>query len=181
MKSAGFSLVESMVVVTMVSILSIMSLQAIPALRAHQELVTDTETIRALLLDAKQRALNQVRPEDCLSGFAVTDSARAGCSDVGVALRQGEIIQFANSHETGGSGPKYDTNDYVIVRSKAASKIKFGSPTSLLFLGNPPATILYKDGAEIAAGDFSTKIILTASNGRERTITVYSSGTIDVQ
>jgi len=167
-----------------------MSLKAIPALRSHQELVTDTEKIRALLLDARQRTSNQVRPENCLSHLPVEDLRRAACSDTGVALQWGEIIEFANTEDSAEGGPKYDwdgddiqrpAKDYVLTRSKPVTRIKPGNPQSLLFIGNPPSTVLYIDGTEVLAGDDPTKIILTASNGSTRTISVYSSGTMDIE
>ncbi|MEK7499307.1 MAG: hypothetical protein AAB649_01740 [Patescibacteria group bacterium] len=190
MKSAGFSLIESLVIVSMISILSVMSLRAIPALRSHQELVTDTEKIRALILDARQRTLNQVRPADCLKELEKDHPTRATCSDVGVALQFGEIIEFSNTYTVGNGALKYDwdggsesttVRDHVIQRLKPVTRIKSGSPTSLLFMGVPPTIELYRDGTKVNPGDESTKITLIASNGSTRTITVYSSGTIDVK
>ncbi|MDA1169186.1 MAG: hypothetical protein O3A36_02515 [bacterium] len=188
----GFSLVESMVIVSMISILSVMSLRAIPALRSHQELIADTEKIRALLLDAKQRTLNQIRPDDCLDTYDVDDPVRAACSDTGLGLQWGEIIEFSNSYYKGkGSVHIYDydfkglpretlQSDYVINRSKPVTRVQLGSPTSLLFKSTPPTVELYRNGTLVTPDDDSTKITLIASNGSKRTLTIYSSGTIDV-
>ncbi len=188
---SGFTLIESLVVVSIIGILTSMSLVAIPGIRAHQQLVADTESIRALLLDAKQRTLNQVRPEDCLRfpGIDLDDPVRTSCSDVGVALdgTTQEIIQFADTNTLGlhtynaerpgvaGSG------DHVITRARLSSKIEAGSATSLLFVGVPPSAELYKDGDKLVGGEHFASITLTATNGSQRTIKVYSFGTVDIQ
>ena len=190
--SSGFTFVESLVVVAIISILTTMSVVAIPSLRAHQDLVADTETIRALLLDAKQRTLNQVRPEKCLDSLEVDleDILRAPCSDVGVAIDQDkrEIIEFADTSTAGVYKDKYDgeranepgSGDYVITRSRLATNLDEGSTKSLLFVGVPPSAQLYKDGGSMSASSTAT-IKLTSNRGTTRTITVYSFGTIDVE
>ncbi len=181
----GFSLIESLVVISIIGILTGMSTVAIPALRAHQELVADTESIRALLLDAKQRTLNQVRPEGCLPDLSSEDINRAGCSDVGVAIVGGEIIEFSNTNTAGTGLYKYNVTgtfgDHIIVKSKLASKLVSGSVQSLLFMGVPPSVKLYKDGLEFSSASDTALINLTSSNGTTRKIKVYSFGTIDVQ
>ncbi len=198
--SSGFSLVETVVITAIVGIVSAMSFTAIPTIRAHQELVTDTETIRALLLDAKQRTLNQVRPAECLPGV-VDDSARASCSDTGIAFdtNAGEIILFANSVSTGAGALKYDgpgrvrarssrfvtpgasSTDHVISKAELKTTLGAGSSTSLLFVGVPPSVVLYSDGSPIGKGDDAVDMTLVASNGTERTIRIFAFGTIEVQ
>jgi type II secretory pathway pseudopilin PulG len=177
--SSGFSFVESLVVTGIISILTAMSVVAIPAIRAHQELVADTENLRALLLDAKQRTVNQVRPEGCLSDLAVEDVGRAICSDTGVALVNGEIIQFANTSAV--SSQRYDANDFVLTRSKLASKVDTGSVSSLLFVGVPPSADLYVNGSLLRGANPSGVIKFSSRSGVQRTIRVYSFGTITVR
>ncbi len=184
--SAGFTFVESLVVVAIITILTTMSVVAIPSLRAHQDLVADTETIRALLLDAKQRTLNQVRPEKCLEDLEVDleDILRAPCSDVGVAIdtEAREIVEFADTN-TGSSGArKYNTGDYVITRSRLATNLNATreNAKSLLFVGVPPSAEMYVDGNGLSASA-TASIHLISNRETKRTITVYSFGTIDVE
>ncbi len=175
----GFTLIESLVIISLISILTAMSVRAIPTIRAHQELVSDTENIRALLYDAKQRTLNQVRPENCLPGVP-DDLARARCSDVGVALKNGELIIFADTAPSV-QNYNYDTGDREIVRSKLATNVDTGSATSLVFAGVPPSAVLYKDGVALTGGSDFTRIMLTASNGSKRSIKIYSFGTMEIE
>lgn len=184
----GFSLVESVVVVSIISILTVMSFTAIPALRSHQELVGDTEKIRELIIDAKQRTLNQVRPEACLTSIGAASDSPEGavCSDAGVAIQFGEIIEFANTYAPTANKYEYDqggtlTRDYVISRSKPVTTITGGSGgTSLLFVSAPPSVELYNRGA-LLAGTASETITLTASNGSTRTLRIHPLGTIDIE
>src|SRR5690348_15577373 len=109
----GFSLIESLIVISIIAIMSALALQALPVARNNQQLVADTEQIRALLLDAKERALNQVRPADCLSQYADSDVQRAPCSDVGITFVNNQVIEFADTNSNNAyssQGPK----DYVI-------------------------------------------------------------------
>lgn len=178
-RNSGFSLIESLVVVSLIGILTGMSMVAIPALRAHQQIATDTESIRAMLLDAKQRTLNQVRPENCLPGLDPEDVGRATCSDTGIALQGGEIIEYANTAAV--SAQRYNSGDYVITRSKLSSAIDTGSAASILFVGVPPSAVMYKDGTALTGSNPYTDIKLISSNGTKRTLRVYSFGTLEVQ
>lgn len=184
--NGGFSLIESLVVISIIGILTSLSLAAFPAIRSHQELLADTESIRALLLDAKQRTLNQVRPEQCLPGLDVEDILRAECSDTGVAIVNDEIIEFANTRNSDDytyDAGAYPSGDFVLTRSNLSSQLDIGSASVLLFVGTPPSATLYKDGSKFT-GSPSTpaaSIKLIASNGTQRTIKVYSFGTIDIQ
>lgn len=184
----GFTLVESLVVVLMVIVLTALAVRSIPALRSHQEIVTDTELIRSLLSDAKQRTLNQVRPSDCLPQLPVDSPARAVCSDVGIAIRNGEIIEFANTFRGGSNGTfTYDVNngrsvagDYIIYRTKLATKISGGgSAMSFLFYNVPPSVQFYRNGS-LFNDTIMEKITLTASNKSKRTIQIHSLGVVDI-
>lgn len=174
----GFSLIESLVIVSIMGILTGLALQAFPSVRAHQQLVADTEQIRSLLLDAKQRTLNQVRPEDCKPIPGDQESKeRASCSDVGISFQDGEIVQFADTTEDN----VYSFSDYSVVKMPLSTKVKNTSTAfTLLFKSTPPSLDFYVDGRLIGEGETRT-IILQADNGTERTLTIHPFGTIDVQ
>lgn len=174
-KSRGFSLIESLIIISIVGMVTTMSLQAFPAIRAHQQLIADTEQIRSLLLDSKQRALNQVRPEDCMPDVPVESKDRAACSDVGIAFINNEIIQFA---DTVGENHDYDPSDYVIVKFPLVTKLE-GATNSLLFASLPPSVMLHVNGVAMAPEE-SANIKLSASDGKERMLTIRPFGTIDI-
>ncbi len=175
--NSGFSLIESLVIVSIISIIAALSLTAFPAVRAHQQLVSDTELIKSLLLDSKERALNQVRPEKCLDQFEAGDKARAGCSDVGIAFVGKEIIQFA---DTTGTTKRYNMGDYTIVRLKLSTKIVTGSVRSLLFYSNPPSVFLHANSVAAMGPQGTAPINLLANNGATRKLEVTQFGTINI-
>lgn len=182
--ASGFTLIESVVVMAIVSMVSVLALNAIPVLRAHQELVADTENFRSLLFDSKQRTVNQVRPPSCLSQYEINNPLRAACSDVGIAIYLGELIQYANTanqnqhtYEPGIAG------DFEIAKIKIVSTVEMPrSLKSLLFISMPPTVVTYSDGAIISPGNnASSKIYLNASDGSTRVIIIHSLGTIDIE
>ncbi len=174
----GFTLVEALVIIAIIGILSALSLQALPAARSNQQLTTDTEQIRALLLDAKERALNQVRPDQCLPMADMASVNRASCSDVGIALpiNTNKVIEFADTN----SNNTYDSSDYVIATFTITAAPGTGSVTSLLFRSNPPSVFLYKDTKLMGPTD-TAMIYLNGYGSMKRNLTVHSYGTIDVQ
>ena len=182
MNYSGFSLVESLVIISIIAILTSASVSALPAARAHQELISDTEQIRSLLTDAKQRAVNQVRPEECIAQLRVeqTDKAGAACSDVGIALTSdGNIVEFANTNNP--EQREYTSGDYNIVTLPLATSAAESSVTSILFFSEPPTVFLHPDGRDAMTPDETATIILRANNGEARKLTVHQFGTIDVE
>lgn len=171
---SGFSLVESLVIISIISILASLSLVALPAARSHQELIADTELIQSLLLDSKERALNQVRPEECMSELPAEDTLRAPCSDVGIDFETaGEVIQFADLNEGNG---RYTDTDYKIVTHALSSTV---SSDPIVFKSVPPSVETYRNGKVMDPEDVAT-ITLTASNGETRTLEMRQFGTLDI-
>lgn len=173
--NSGFSLIESLVIISIISILSSVSLVALPAARAHQQLVSDTELIKSLLLDSKQRALNQVRPEECVQ--KTSDSTL--CSDVGIVFNNnGSIAQFADTNNNN----NYNPGDDEIVTHNLASQVQVvaENASSILFRSVPPSVETYKNGGIMGPEDKAT-ITLTASSGETRTLVVHQFGTIDIK
>lgn len=173
--NTGFSLVESLVIISIISILTSISLVALPAARAHQQLVSDTELIRSLLLDSKQRALNQLRPEKCVE--FVAEVVRPQCSDVGIDINTGgSVIQFADLNANG----KYNSGDYTVATHSMATIMSSSAIEALVFKSAPPSVHLYKNTQIMGPSD-TAQITLTASNGTTRTLAVHPLGTIDVE
>ena len=174
--TAGFTLIESVMVIVIISMMSALALQSLPIARSNQQLIADTEQIRALMLDAKERALNQVRPSTCLPGDDSASVDRAACSDVGIAFSGNKVIEFADTNLDN----LYDASDYVIVTFDLTSAPGTGSTSSFLFKSEPPSTIMYANGIIMAPGDTGT-IILNGYGSLSRTLIVRPYGTIDVQ
>lgn len=178
----GFSLVESITIIAIISILTTISVASLPAIRAHQALVADTEQIRSLLLDSKQRSLNQVRPEACVA--IATDPRK--CSDVGITFTGGKVVQYADVVGDLRYNPENDID--IVAHDLQSVVVNSQSTNHFVFYGNPPSVDLY-------AGDVSPKLVRTLPGGvatilleygtgkdrSQRTLEISSFGTIDVK
>lgn len=185
----GFSLIESLIVISIIAIMSALSLKAIPVARSQQQLISDTEQIRALLLDAKERALNQVRPAGCIPNAANPgDATRAPCSDVGIAFVGNHVIEFADTTQDN-VYTSVGTKDYTIASFTLSATPGGASVASLLFKAVPPSVLLYTGGtvqtasatATILTPSTNATILLNGYGALSRTLVVHSYGTIDVQ
>ncbi|MEO6078147.1 MAG: prepilin-type N-terminal cleavage/methylation domain-containing protein [Candidatus Andersenbacteria bacterium] len=183
----GFSLIESLIVISIIAIMSALAMQALPVARSNQQLVSDTEQIRAVLLDAKERALNQVRPAGCLPMADVASKDRSTCSDVGIAFSGNQVIEFAETNGTEGYQSRGSSKDFTIVAYDLTSTPVTGSLNTLVFNSAPPGVQVFVSPASILssgknpmAPSDTASIILNAGS-LSRTITVHSYGTIDVK
>ncbi|HSX24898.1 MAG TPA: prepilin-type N-terminal cleavage/methylation domain-containing protein [Candidatus Andersenbacteria bacterium] len=175
----GFTLIESLIIISIITIMSGLALQAIPLARSDQQLISDTEQIRAVLLDAKERALNQVRPDDCLPMSDMASKDRAGCSDVGIAFSGNKLIEFA---DTDPDNQYISNKDYTIATFDLNTTPTTDFGGSLVYTSFPPTVYLNKKGSMTAMGPAEVaKITLISYRSLTRVLTVHPYGTIDVK
>ncbi len=179
---SGFSLIESLVMISIITILTSISVAALPAVRAHQALVSDTEQIRSLLLDSKQRALNQVRPEACVRQAESEGKDPRRCSDVGIVFTGGNVVQYADIQPNF----RYDADkkDYVFATYEMQSVLVNSlSINHFLFYGNPPSVDLVADGRRVEPGETKGVVLEfgTGEDRQRRAVEVSSFGTIEIK
>lgn len=171
---AGFSLIESLIVVSIITIMTSLAMHALPIARSNQQLIADTEQIRALLLDAKERAVNQVRPDACLNKIEKASKDRAVCSDVGIAFVGNQLIEFADVNQDN----KYSNGDYKIVQYALTNA---PGDNSFVFESVPPQVYLHTLGNSTPMGPSETiQIKLTGYGSLSRTLVIHSYGTMDI-
>jgi prepilin-type N-terminal cleavage/methylation domain-containing protein len=107
----GFTLLETAVVLAIMGILSAIVLTGWPAARQHQALLLATEQVQTMIRTAQQKALNEDRPQACLSQAVVPKN----CSDVGVAVKDNNILIFADT-EKPDNNQYEEGKDYLIER-----------------------------------------------------------------
>lgn len=140
----GFTLVEAMVSVGIISILSVMLMRSFPFIRNSQHVKLTQEQLASQLRRAQQLALDETRAEACLNLFVGQEDQNSRCSDVGVALRGQKLIMFADTtpHE---ADNKYTDGDYVLSSVDVPGDVTMPEK-SFLFKGTPPTMLVYVDG-----------------------------------
>jgi len=165
----GFTLLETIVTIGIIGTVSGLLLLGWPRTRHQQALLLANEQLQALFRTAQQKALNEERSAACLSlvGSAPADQRR--CSDIGVALRGGQIVLFA---DIGGDDAHYDEQDDLALETHT---LALGVSTadsawqSFLFRATPPTIELFAD-------DF---VITLHSGDTERRLDVKNYGHIE--
>jgi prepilin-type N-terminal cleavage/methylation domain-containing protein len=167
---SGFTLLEVIVVVTIISLLTLIVTAALPAARAHQTLRLATQQVSDVFAQASHRALNEVRPESCTSRA----SQPKRCSDVGVALGNNQLILFADTtdpqwHYTAGQ-------DEVLATIVLPTGVT-AATQSFVFTATPPTLEVYADGKLIAG---KQRIPLTLTSGDQPiALTVSAYGQVE--
>ncbi len=167
----GFTLLETAVVLAIMGILSAIVLTGWPAARQHQALLLATEQVQTMVRTAQQKALNEDRPQACLDQAVV----QKNCSDVGVAVKDNNIVIFADSNNPDAN--QYEEGagkDFLI--EKQTLPLGVTGPTawqSFIFEATPP-NIELKD-----AGPSKTKKLTLQSGSSTRTLTIKNYGQVE--
>lgn len=143
--TSGYTLLELMVTIGILSIITMLSTRAFPIVRDQQNLVRAERQLQSLLRTAQQNALDEERTEACLASVSSASSDQRRCSDIGVAIRERELKMFADTIDDN----RYTENgDFVLSTSTFASEvISLNSAwRSFLFEGIPPSITLFSDG-----------------------------------
>lgn len=169
--NGGFTLLEVVVTVTIVSLLTLIVTAALPAARSHQALRLAQQQVSDGLAAASHRAINEIRPPACTNRVA----AAKRCSDVGVALQAGELIIFADTAEP--QDWQYSEGQDEILATITLPTGVTTERQSFVFIATPPTLELYHDGQLMAAQE---KIPLVLVSDRARVpLTVSSYGQVE--
>lgn len=153
---SGFTLLEVVVVITILSLLTLIVTTALPTARAHQGLRLARQQVIDVFAQASHRALNEVRAEPCLGRAA----ERKRCSDVGVALRQNALILFGDTAEP--QDWQYTPDQDEVFSTMALPAGVTVASQSFVFIATPPTVEVYAQGRLITPAQ---KIPLTLISG----------------
>lgn len=178
----GFTLLEVVVTVTIISFLTFIVTSALPVARRNQALNTTRQYISYALQQAQHQAINEVRSAACVR--SVIDSKR--CSDVGVAVRDNRLVIFADTaspqdwHYTEGQDYLLST---VMLPASVALTDRGGTPVtrwrSWVFVGIPPTLQLYVNenpsvnGTPLMTDQISILMLLSGPTRLALTISPY--------
>lgn len=170
----GFTLLETAVVLAIMSILTGLVLVGWPRARQQQALLLATEQVQTMIRTAQQKALNEDRSAECLSGWVGSSPEEQRlCSDVGVVINGNEIIIFADTQDDDKYTPKIggDDPDFSIEKQTLPLGVigdKVGQ--SFIFEATPPTI-----GLKTSHGD---KLRLQSGEAA-KTVTVKNYGQVE--
>ncbi len=151
--SRGFTLVELLVVMSVVGIISLGIVTAYPSVRAEQKLTLAEQTLQAVLRSAEQAAINEERPQECVE--KIPSELTKLCSDTGVVLLPAEnkMILFADTFEADkneyNSGKNEDWPVGEVPFPEGVTLEPASPPTVFIFEGKPPTIQLYSGTQEV--------------------------------
>lgn len=173
MSASGFTLVEMMVIITIVTIFTIITARALPIVRNQQNVRLAQQQISSLLNEARHQALNETRQDACLESHGQSEKK---CSDIGLDLRQTTATLFADTDDDN----RFSARDFIIRQQPIAGSMTALTPTTALFEASPPSVVMYGNGALKAPGDSSLTLILE-SGGDQKNYLIDSYGHLEQQ
>lgn len=166
------TLLESAVVIVIIGILSVVSAVAFPIVRFRQMIASDAQQIEAAARQAQLLALNEERSEECLQKAGASEDLQRNCSNVGVAVRTGQLVLFSDFN---GDQQYTIGQDVVIYDRELKSEIEGGGGEWEVFVfeATPPTISLYANGSLIPAPSsndaaVNPESIITLKAGRQQ-------------
>ena len=167
-RSSGFTLLETLVIIVIITVMTLLVLRAFPLARTRQKLIADTAQIQLWLRSSEADALNEVRPEDCLLKVGSNPSSQKHCSDRGVAMRGNQVVLFADIV----SDQDYtEGGDFILAQHELATGTQSTTWQSFVFLASPPNITMYFNGQPLAPNQAQT--IILESDGQTRELPIY--------
>ena len=171
--SSGFTLLEVVIVMTILTIMTYLVVSALPPARVNQRLESDVQQFRSLISRAQQLAVNEVRPDSCLARAGANEETQRRCSNVGVVARTGELVLFADlDGDRRYSGPA----DFEIEKIPQTADVNDGREADIVFEADPPEVFMYADSRIIGAGQ--SYVVRFAIGEATRTFSIGPYGVI---
>ncbi|MBI3256039.1 MAG: prepilin-type N-terminal cleavage/methylation domain-containing protein [Candidatus Andersenbacteria bacterium] len=167
---SGMTLIEVVVSVAIIAVISALLLSALPLIRSQQQLRATVQYIQSNLRLAQQAALNETRAPGCLTRAGDDKERQRQCSDVGIAVRNGELVQYA---DTQNDNTFSETADFIISKEKLPNAVTVPA-ISWLFEATPPTIILWVNGRTQPSNEPADLVIQAAS--LKATIHVFAYG-----
>lgn len=169
----GFTLVEVLITITILSILTLMIASALPKVRNNQKLTLDAQQIERAMHTAVQRAMNEVREEACLTLAGSQTEEQKRCSNVGIAFQDSQMIMYSDLN---GDRLYTGQGDYVQETFTLRSAVEAGGGSawlSFLVEASPPNILLFKNAAVVSESSPISLRLISGSQNRELTIFPY--------
>lgn len=151
--SAGFTMIEMMVIVVMFGIMISIMVVGYPLLRNREKFMGAEQQIQSVVRSAQQMAIQEDRDIDCVAVAELDpgdpEECKRRCSDIGVAFEGGEIVTFADldlSGEWEASGVGDCGGDIELNRQALPEGVTASEDKAFVFLGVPPTVTMKVNG-----------------------------------
>jgi len=171
---SGFTLIEMMVIIVIISIMTVLLAVAFPVVQRQQQLKLTATTLVSQLRRAQQLALDETRDDACLQLLADQPQNQTRCSDIGVAIRNPTLITYA---DIDGNHQYTDGHDYVLNKIDAPSTVSLANK-DFLYQGAPPTVNAFVDGAPSAL-NAAVPLDMTINN-EVTSLTVFPYGYVQI-
>lgn len=172
-RQAGFTLLEVLVTLTIVTVVTYLVTSAFPVVRDEETLTHASQQLISTLRAAQTQALDEQRSPDCLTHVGEGPRLAKLCSDVGVLIRGGELLTFADTNDNN----QFDERDFPLHTNSLPAPVVVTSPVSLVIEATPPNVSLYVNGLGIQPAGTAT--VTLHSRGRTKSVTVTAYGVVE--
>lgn len=160
--SRGFTLLEIVVVVGIISAVTAYASLAYPSARDQQKIIMAEQILQSTMRETQQKAINEERDAGCV--FDVGSADEKYCSDLGLHFNGSRIILFADTHYANDN--LYDAaDDFELGTIALPDGVTITGLNSLIFQGIPPTVKMYADGTKI---DLTTTATIQIGNSFEQ-------------
>lgn len=168
-EAKGFTLIEVVVGIAIVSIITILTVTAFPFIRERQQVSLATQEFESALRRAQQLALFETRHPQCLQNVGSEAEKQRRCSDVGIVVDESELITYADTV----SDDRYTPDeDFVLSRIPVPANVVV-SAKAFLFEASPPTITMFVDGEVRAAHQTETITITSGSVTANLVVSAY--------
>lgn len=147
-ESPGFTLLEVLVTLAIITIVTFMATLAFPIIREREALVNARQQISSALRAAQTQALNEQRRPDCLARVGDSPLAAKKCSDVGIFLQAEKLITFADTNDNN----QYDSQDFLESEGSLPRPVTVLGAASIVIEATPPNVAMWHNGRVVPAG-----------------------------
>jgi type II secretory pathway pseudopilin PulG len=176
MGMSGYTLIEAVVVLGIISLLAAFTLAAWPHLRERQALLIVRQQVQTLFREVQSQAFYEARSTTCLQLFAPDDPDQTRCSDLGLAFRDRKLRIFADTD----GNLRYSSSDFVLAEETLAAGVStpYTDWSSLLFQAVPPNITLFDANSQPVSPDRFTTLTVEIGSSFHN-FSVYPYGQIE--
>jgi prepilin-type N-terminal cleavage/methylation domain-containing protein len=168
--NSGFTLIEIMVIIVIISIMTALLAVGFPVVQRQQQIKLTETTIVSQLKRAEQLALDETRDDACLQLLADQPQNQTRCSDIGVNIDNQTLTTYA---DIDGNDQFTPNHDYVLNKIDVPTTVTLQSQ-DFLYHGAPPTIQAFVNGA---GANLNAAVPMTMTvNNQSVSLTIFPYG-----